>query len=213
MPTEHTSTDRPLPESAGAAGQGSDRQFWILGAALVAVAFLLRLYTIGHDELWFDEAISAFAVTFADWPREILRSNTPPLYYLLLWVWTAVAGLSETALRSLSALSGTLFVGVLLLFGRRIVGPRAALWSGLVAALAPIQIYYSQEAPSYALLLLLLALSYHSLWRALENNERLWWWATSIFSLLTLYTHYFAPLALAPTALLVWLWPERERSR
>jgi 4-amino-4-deoxy-L-arabinose transferase-like glycosyltransferase len=213
MPTEVSQGETPPPETAAADGHGSDRQFWILSAALVVVAFLLRLYTIGRDELWFDEAISAFAVTVADWPQELLRSNTPPLYYLLLWMWTAVAGHSEAALRSLSALSGTLFIVALLLFGRRIIGERAALWSGLVTALAPIQIYYSQEARCYALLLLLLTLSYHSLWRALENNERFWWCATSILALLALYTHYFAPLALAPTALLVWLWPDRERSR
>lgn len=193
--------------------RGSQQRFRIIGAAVVAIAFLLRLYTIGRDELWFDEGLSFYLVTFADWPRELLRSNTPPLYYLLLWMWTAVAGHSETALRFLSALSGTLFIVALLLLGRRIIGGRAALWSALVAALAPIQIYYSQEARSYALLLLLLTLSYGSLWRALESERRFWWRATSILALLALYTHYFAPLALAPTAVLVWLWPENERVR
>jgi mannosyltransferase len=213
MPTEHTPNDRPLPETATADLHGSERRFWILSAGLLVGAFLLRVYTIGRDELWFDEAISAFAVTFADWPQELLRSNTPPLYYLLLWAWTAVAGLSETALRSFSVFSGTLFVGALLLFGRRIVGPRAALWSGLVAALAPVQIYYSQEARVYALLSLLLILGYAALWRALETSRPLWWAIHSLWALLALYSHYFAVLALAPAALMVRLWPEREHTK
>ncbi|OGQ79781.1 MAG: hypothetical protein A3F90_15685 [Deltaproteobacteria bacterium RIFCSPLOWO2_12_FULL_60_19] len=213
MPTEEPRNAPLLTQTATADGSVSDRQFWMLGTAIVAIAFLLRLYTIGRDELWFDEAISAFAVTFADWPREILRSNTPPLYYLLLWAWTAVAGYSETALRFFSVLSGTLFVGALLLFGRRIVGPRAALWSGLVAALAPVQIYYSQEARVYALLSLLLILGYAALWRALETERPLWWAIHSLWALLALYSHYFAVLALAPGALMVWLWPERERGK
>ena len=82
-----------------------------------------------------------------------------------------------------------------------------------MSALAPIQIYYAQEARAYALLTLLLALTYGSLWRALETNRRFWWRAAFICALLALYTHYFAALGLIPTALLVWLWPERAQSK
>jgi mannosyltransferase len=183
------------------------------GAALVGVAFLLRIYRIGQEELWFDEAFSFYVATFASWPEVLLRDNTPPLYYLLLTAWIHVAGQSESAIRLLSAVSGTLFVAAMIWLGRQIIGHSAALWSGAVSALAPIQIYYSQEARAYALVTLLLALCYGALWRALQTNGIFWWAATSICALLALYSHYFALLALIPTALLVWLWPKRKEDK
>ena len=190
-----------------------DWRYLAVAAAVVGVAFLLRVYQIGEEELWFDEAASFSLVTWRSWPEALLRDINPPFYYLLLSAWLRVAGQSEAALRLLSALSGTLFIVALLLFGRRIVGPRAALWSALVAALAPIQIYYSQEARTYALLTLLLALTYGALWRGLESDKRRWWVVVSVCALLALYSHYFAVLALIPTALLVWLWPEGEQAK
>jgi uncharacterized membrane protein len=41
---------------------------------------------------------------------------------------------------------------------RQIGGPRVVVPAGLVAAVAPMHVYYSQEARSYALLLLLATL-------------------------------------------------------
>ena len=46
--------------------------------------------------------------------RTIPRTeSTPPLYYVLAWVWTHVFGSGEFGLRSLSALAGagTVFLG------------------------------------------------------------------------------------------------------
>ncbi len=194
-------------------GSGSGRQFLAGAAAIVALAFLLRLYRLDGQEIWIDEAFSFYVATTREMLRALLIEHTPPLYYLLLRGWVAVAGSSESALRLLSALAGTLFVAAIIWAGRELVAPAVGLWTGLMAAVAPIHIYYSQEARAYALLTFALALTYAVLGRALEKNTWPWWMLGSAAALLALSTHYFGLLALLPTAAIVWSWPAERRWR
>ena len=188
-------------------GLGSrDWTFLACAGVIVVGALLLRLYRIGEQELWLDETFSFYMAT---WPHEVgrllTRTNSPPLYYLLLRGWVAVAGASEAALRLPSALAGTLFVAAVIWAGREIFDTRIGLWSGGVAAVAPMHIYYSQEARAYALLTLLLILTHGLLWRALQRNTWSRWTLVAVATLLALYTHYYAILGLLPGALLVWM--------
>jgi len=191
-------------------GLGSrDWTFFACAGVIVMGALLLRLYRIGEQELWLDETFSFYMAT---WPHEVgkllTRTNSPPLYYLLLRGWVAVAGASEAALRLPSALAGMLFVAAVIWVGREIFDARIGLWSGGVAAVAPMHIYYSQEARAYALLTLLLILTHGLLWRALQRNTWSRWTLVAVATLLALYTHYYAILGLLPGALLVWIWWE-----
>ncbi len=179
----------------------------------MAVACLLRLYRLDTQEVWFDEAFSFHMATMPGILGDILRENTPPLHYLLLRGWLRLVGQSETALRLPSAIAGTLCVAALIWAGRELVAPGVGLWSGLMAAVAPIHIYYSQEARAYALLTLALALTYAALGRALTTDAWRWWALGAAGAVLGLYTHYFALLGLLPTAHLVWAAPGRGRWR
>jgi 4-amino-4-deoxy-L-arabinose transferase-like glycosyltransferase len=192
------------------------RQNWMVLAcsgAIVGGALLLRLYRLGAQELWVDEAFSFYMGTAPHTVGGLLVRSSPPLYYLLLRAWVGVAGSSEAALRSLSALTGTLFVAAVIWAGREIVDARVGLWSGLMAAVAPLHIYYSQEARAYALLTLTLILTYGLLWRALATNAWRWWALVSAGMLLATFTHYLAVLGLLPTAYLVMVWPGPSRWR
>jgi len=171
---------------------------------LAAAAFLLRIYQIDRQELWFDEATSYY---FATIMGAIAHENTPPLYYLLLRAWMAVAGTDETAIRLLSALFGTVFVLAILWAGRTFFNAAAGWWSGLFSTFAPIHIYYSQEARAYVLATLLVLLTYVLLWRAMERMTPRSWLLASAAALLALHTHYLTFFALLPAALLVNLWP------
>ena len=194
-------------------GSGSGGQFLAGAAAIVAVACLLRVYQLGTQEIWFDEAFSFHMATRRDVLGLLLAENSPPLYYLLLRGWVGLVGQSEAALRIISALAGTLFVAAIIWAGRELVAPGAGLWSGLMAAVAPIHVYYSQEARAYALLTLALALTYAALGRALRTNAWRWWMFGAAGAALALYTHYFALLGLLSTAALVRAAPGPGRWR
>ena len=175
----------------------------LLAAGSVLGALALRGYQIGEQELWYDEAFSFHMATLDDALEYIAYDYNPPLYYLLLRAWTRLAGSSEAALRMLSACFGTAFVAATIWAARQIFNWRVALWSGLVAAIAPIHIYYSQEARGYTLLLLLLVVVYALLWKALASGGRRHWIGASLAAAAALYTHYFAIFALLAAPALV----------
>ena len=144
-------------------------------AALVALAAALRFYGIGHQGFWFDEANTAQLVRFS--PGKMLglipdSESTPPLYYCVVWVWARVFGYGEAGLRSLSALCGVLAVPVAYLAATRLLDRRAGLIAAALTACNPLLIWYSQEARSYSMLVLLTGLSPAGVRRTSARHRR-----------------------------------------
>jgi mannosyltransferase len=185
-----------------------------LAACLTAVAALLRFSTLGDQSFWLDEATTVHEVgrSLGQMLHLISRyETTPPLYFLVSWVWTRVFGAGEVGIRSLSALAGTALVPVTYLCGRELVSRRAGLAAAALATLSPFLIWYSQEARSYMLFALLGGLSFLFWARHLrrETTGALTGWA--VFSSLAVLTHFFAIFLLAPEALwLLWRFRRRD---
>jgi 4-amino-4-deoxy-L-arabinose transferase-like glycosyltransferase len=183
-------------------------------AALTGLGAALRFYGLGHQGFWFDEANTAQLVRFP--PGKMLglipqSESTPPLYYCVAWVWARVFGHDEAGLRSLSALCGVLTVPVAYLAGARLISRRAGLIAAALTAANPLLIWYSQEARSYSMLVLLSGLSLLAFVtaRASPGPGALALWVVA--SALALATHYFAAVAVVPEA--IWLLAERRRER
>jgi mannosyltransferase len=177
-------------------------RLWL--AALVVAAVAIRLYHLGHQSFWLDESYTVDLVQrpFGDMLSGVADlESTPPLYYALAWVWQKVFGHGEFGLRSLSALFGVLTVPVAWAAAREWF-PRAAAHVGLIAAALvafnPFFVWYSQEARSYSLLVLMAALTLLFLAR---RQPPAW----AITAALALLTHYFAVFLVVPeAAYLVW---------
>ena len=183
----------------------SRRRLWLAAAgALVLLAAALRLYHLGFQEVWLDETLQLRMATTGRLAEALRLEYSPPLGYLLWRGWVGAFGESEVALRSLAAIFGILFVPVAIAAGRLLFSPGAGLWAGLFAALAPLHVYYSQEARSYSLLCLALMLCHWTLWRALLRPRPAAWAAFAASAWLALFTHHFAALALAPALLVAW---------
>jgi mannosyltransferase len=179
--------------------------FWAV-VGLAALAATLRFSTLGLQSYRHDEAVTAGRVLFAGLPQTMHQAwsgeSTPPLYYLLAWLWSHLFGVHEVGLRSLSALFGTATVPVAYLAGRELIGRRAGLALAAIVAVDPLLVWYSQDARAYALLVLLSAAAFLFFLRARGGAPRdLAWWA--VFSALALATHYFAFFPLAVEA--AWL--------
>lgn len=186
--------------------------------ALLLVALGLRLYRIDAQSLWADEG-GTLALASREPARilaETLADVHPPLYYWLLHGWMSVAGQTAIAARGLSALCGTGAALVTILLARRWYGEAAGLAAGVVAALSPLAIDYSQEARMYALAMLLAALIFLALdhWLARPSAGRLAIYMLPAAALVG--THYFAATVVAASALVgllgrrgaaqVWRW-------
>ncbi|MET0815989.1 MAG: glycosyltransferase family 39 protein, partial [Solirubrobacteraceae bacterium] len=81
--------------------------------------------------------------------------GSPPLYYMLLHLWMAVAGDSEESVRALSVVFSALCVPVAFWAGWTLFGRRTAWIGALLAAVNPFITQYAQEGRMYALLTLL----------------------------------------------------------
>lgn len=182
---------------------------WMQAAILLA-ALLLRVHRIGVHEFWLDETFSFQDATAVHWAWDLRLRDMPPLYTVLLHGWIGVAGTDEGALRLLSALLGTLAVGATMWLARQMGGPRAVVPAGVVAALAPMHVYYSQEARPYAILLLLIPVILGLVHRAVTHDRVRDWVPVCLVATVILYTHYLGGLALLGTAGMLLVAPSRR---
>ena len=174
--------------------------------ALTVLGAALRFATLDGQGFWSDEAVSVGLVDMSfDSMLETIpdSESTPPLYYVLAWLWTQLFGTGEVGLRSLSALCGSAVVPIAWATGRQLSTRTAAVALAALAATSPFLVWYSQEARSYALLTMIGALSLWLLARLMNAPSRrdlmLWTLAAG----LALATHYFALFLIAGEAL--WL--------
>ncbi len=204
---------QPYPDTFTAAPP-TKRELALL-AGVVAAAALLRFATLDLQSFDHDEAVTAGRVLVPDLFHTLKHvadgERSPPLYYLLAWLWSRVFGTGEVGLRSLSALIGTLTVPAAWLAGRQLASPRVGLWTASFVALNPYLIWYSQEARSYALMVLFLTLGLAFFARSLTDGDTssLSLWALT--SALAVCSHYFAAFLVAPQA--IWLLWTLKRSR
>jgi 4-amino-4-deoxy-L-arabinose transferase-like glycosyltransferase len=188
----------------------------ILMVLLAALA--LRLWGLGTQSLWLDEAYSS--VVAQKPPGELLRAqladSSPPLYYFILKFFISLGGASESVLRLPSALSGVLTVVLLIWWLRRRGEALAGVFAGVFLAVSPLHLYYSQESRMYALFALLCLVSFIGFERYLVEGGRGWAATWGLSLLAAWYTHNYAVFLLATHAVAVLAWwrlrPENGRS-
>jgi hypothetical protein len=179
--------------------------------AILLVGVALRFLLLTRQSLWYDEAASlelsdgaSLAGTFHRVSMIHSGDSYQPLYYLVLNLWRRFVGESPFALRALSALFGSVTIGILALTARRWFGDRHATWVALYLTTSSFAIYYSQETRSYAMLLMLTALQLF--WfrppRPDESSAAEAAPARAAFGLITGTLAFASVLSLIPTAVL-----------
>lgn len=175
-------------------------------AGITLAGALLRFTTLGVQSYWLDEAatVNLMHKGFGAMISGVASGeSTPPLYYVIAWAWAKVFGTSEAGLRSLSALFGSATIPLAFELGRRVAGRRTGLVAAALCAFNPLLVWYSQEARSYALMVLLTGLTLLALIHVLESPSarRLALW--SVLAIASIATHYFAGFLVGAEAL--WL--------
>lgn len=172
-----------------------DRRCWTCVIGVMLLAAFARLWGLGTQSLWMDEAFSYLFGTLPlgmAWEAMIVDAVHPPLYYLLLRPWLALVGESELVLRFPSAVVGVLTVAILYRAEQCWLDRGTAGWAPLLLALNPFHIWYSQEARMYALLGLLSLVVLVAFWRALGSQRASAWGILIGASALAYLTHYFS---------------------
>jgi hypothetical protein len=167
---------------------------WLTGLALAMR--LPRLF----DNFWYDEAFTAAIAKLpaANLPQAILNDVHPPLWYGIEWLMARIS-IEEVFLRLPALLFGT--VNVLLIYRLTLAlgfNKKTARIAGILIAVLPAQLYYSNEARGYTLLTMLVLFSLIGL----LQNRPLWFiFGTALLG----WTHnigYLYAVACIGTALL-----------
>jgi 4-amino-4-deoxy-L-arabinose transferase-like glycosyltransferase len=175
-------------------------------ALILLVAAGLRLHRIGEHSLWLDEVLSVEASR--DLGRALTAYTHPPLPYLALHLWARAFGDSDAALRSLSAVFGTLAVLAAFLVARRLFASApVALTAAALLAVMPEALRQSREVRHYAMWPALTLLAFWALLAHRRGPARrvhtLAYWGCTAAALLTHYYAIFYAAALAAAGLLL----------
>jgi len=161
---------------------------------VLSISAAARLYQVTLPVMWGDEAFSIALSRLS--PEQVVfhtaRDVHPPLYYLVLHFWMQWVGDGTLAIRSLSVWSGVATVGIGMWLTRLLSSWRAALMAGLLLALLPLAVRYSQEVRMYAMLDCLLLMAACMLWLWVRTRQSGYLYCYALLMLSALYTHYFS---------------------
>lgn len=139
------------------------RQIAVLLIVVFSLGTFLRLYRLGSNSLWLDEAVSIWFANRSLGDIFLMQPGGdvhPPLYYLILSLWIKAFGSGEFQVRLLSAAFGVISIPLVYIIVKNLFrNSLAALVSAFIFSISPFHIYYSQESRMYSLLTFFVLLS------------------------------------------------------
>ena len=166
---------------------------------LVLYAVAVSLITASQRSLWLDEAITAGQVRSMTHllPTSVelsilLDDVHPPLYTLLLHLWSLLAGTGEVGLRSLSATWCGVAVIAMYATATAQFSRRSGLLVAALTAGSPLVIWYGAEARMYAQVFALSAVAGAVLLRVILRHHAKWFVLYGLVACGAAFTHYFA---------------------
>lgn len=147
---------------------------FLLFFLVFGVQLSLSSYKIADNSLWYDEC---FTVNTANKTVsgivEVSKTDVnPPLYPMIVHFWMKLFGISEFSVRILSAIAASLASAFLFLFCLRFLNWQTAIFSVLMFLTTNDIFYYSQEARTYAFVLLFVVLSNYSFFRLIKEDRK-----------------------------------------
>lgn len=181
--------------SAAWAGAGwLSRLWWV---PILALAMAVRFYGLTAAAIWGDEGSSLLLSEYAvdDLWFHAAHDVHPPLYFFMLRGWIGLFGDGIWSIRGMSAIPGVVAVGLGIWLTRLLSTYRAAVLAGVLLALYPTAVRYSQEVRMYSLLAVWLLAATLALVYWVRRPERTRYLAAYVLLMAAgFYTHYFMAL-------------------
>ena len=162
---------------------------WII----LFLGLVLRIFSI-NQSFWLDEATSATVAKHLSFTDIISKFSPgdfhPPLYYLTLKLWTLPFGVNEFSARSLSIVAALATIYFTYLIGKTYFEKNTGLMAAILLAVAPLHIYYSQEARMYSLQTLFVTMSVYFFVKLTKKHHLGHWLLFSLTLVLVGMTDY-----------------------
>ena len=162
---------------------------------IICLGVFLRMYNIGSESIWYDEAVSIrlSLSPIADiLSGKVKDLGNPPLHNICLHYWINLFGKSEMAVRSLSALFGIFSLFLMYKIGKMLFKTKVAFLTTFIYAISPLHIYFSQEARTYSLVTFFCLFSMFFFLKFLRYKNIFYLSGYILTTFLSVYSHYFA---------------------
>ena len=184
--------DIVTPSDTGFASRWLSRRDGGILAGLLLIGTVLRVATVNTRGLWLDETGSLNQALGSVWETIVSQvgGTHPPLFHVLMNLWISWFGVGETAIRSFALIFGVLSIPLAYWVGTVAYDRLVGLIAATIITFSPFNIWYSQEARMYAMLMFFALLSVGCYVLALERNSTLSWAGYFAASLAGAFTHY-----------------------
>lgn len=157
---------------------------------------------LGLDQsLWLDESVNVmYAHNTEFWhyiTKYTLGDFHPPGFFIILWPWIRLFGMSEISVRIPSIIFSLGTIYLTYLIGRDYVNKRVGLIAALLLAIAPLFMFYSQEARMYSMAAFGATCSLYG-FISLLNKHRWGYLFYALGTVFLLYSDYVAYFILVP---------------
>jgi hypothetical protein len=166
---------------------------------LVALCAFEKLTFVLSAPLWLDEVwtgVIASQRTVSGFAHQCYLDVGAPLGYVVAWLWSMVAGLSDEALRFPSRLFASITPLIALAAARPVDRTTKLVWCGLLACWLP-GLFFSIEARTYPLVMMLATASTVAFVRLMTRPSLKAAWAWTSLSGLLILAHYVSGILVA----------------
>ena len=171
---------------------------YLFASLFFIVNFIIKIIHLDTNPVSLDEPWSIFYSQFDLFEmvsRLYYSDNHPPLYYIILNIWTHVFDISSFSARFPSLIFSCLTVVVIYYTCVRFFNRKTAILAGIIYTFSTISIYFAHEARSYSQFQLLTVLSFYVWLLYIQNGfKRNHIILLLITNLALLYTNYFGGL-------------------
>jgi len=152
---------------------------------IISLSFFLRLYHLGYHELWYDEILTIKHI------QNLPEKFNPPAYWILLYFWVKLFGISKVSLRLPSLLFSFFSVVLTFFLGKSLFNKKVGIIASLFIGLSAFHIWYAQEARHYSMSLFFGTASSYLLFKAIKERKSKLWLFFILVSIIGIYTSYF----------------------
>jgi mannosyltransferase len=179
-----------------------------LFSLLIVISFVFRIYKLDFQSPWGDELftlINSSSNKSVGEIYEILKTDVhPPFYYYIIHFFFIIFGDTSFVARFVSVLFGTAGIVAVYYLTKELFNRKAiSLIAVGLLIINYFHIYYSQEARMYSMLFLTTTLSFLYLVKFIKKPSYKNSIIHAVFSLLMIYTHFFAIFTLFSEYLII----------
>lgn len=180
---------------------------------ILVLASLIYIYKIDLLSLDCDEIFTINIINLPSLQEVVyegnIRDTHPPLYHVLLFFFVKIFGHTEFVIRLFSSFCGILSTFFIFILAKKLFSIKEGIISAFIAVFNIYLLYINQWARGYALFLLLSILTFIFLVNIIKKTSKDGFFPVTdsilyaFFSILNIYTHYFAILLLSTQLLFI----------